>query len=275
MSFSNLWLETVSNPRPRAWSLPIGAHEPLMPWITPPVPEELEALFRAEGQVRELKAGEYVYTPNMPLSLMSLVVEGVAGRSYGSMYNQPKQGMALAVAHRICGGNHTFHSRRPGNGRYFAVTPLVVMTLSNDKIKEAMEADADLRRKVDVQLECCIQSDRIGLAANSVLKVQERVNLYFLTWAFAYGQLEKRGSTEWVRFDAVLPQTQIQRVSSASLIQVKRCYADLKAAGDLDVDGSTLYLRSRALDSVWAWLKSGEEITCEFSRPKDWREYLI
>ena len=85
------------------------------------------------------------------------------------MYSQSKQGMALAVAHRICGGNHTFHSGRPGDGRYFAVTPLEVITLPNARIKERMEACQTLRQAVEVQLECCIQSDRIGLAANSVL----------------------------------------------------------------------------------------------------------
>ncbi len=158
----------------------------------PPVPPELEALFRAEGQVRQLNGGEYVYTPRMPLSLMSLmslITQGVAGRTFGSMYSQSKQGMALAVAHRICGGNHTFHSGRPGNGRYFAVTPLEVITLPNARIKERMEACQTLRQAVEVQLECCIQSDRIGLAANSVLPVQDRVRLYFLSWAFAYGEL--------------------------------------------------------------------------------------
>ena len=52
-----------------------------------------------------------------------------------------------------------------------------------------MEACQTLRQAVEVQLECCIQSDRIGLAANSVLPVQDRVRLYFLSWAFAYGEL--------------------------------------------------------------------------------------
>lgn len=274
MVYSSQWLEAVRSPRARLWKLPEGADEPLMPWITPPVPEALERLFRKEGQTRRLDAGDYVYTPRMPLSLMSLIAEGVAGRAFGSMYSQPKQGMALAVAHRICGGNHTFHSGRPGSGRYFAVTPLVVITLPNARIKARMEEDSELRREVDVQLECCIQSDRIGLAANSVLPVQDRVRLYFLSWAFAYGRLETRGGEEWVRYEAVLPQTQIQRVTSSSLIQVKRCYAELKAAGDLATDAGSVFLRASALDGVWAWLCSGEEITCDYARPKDWRPFL-
>ena len=274
MAYSTQWLNVVRRPRMRLWKLPAGAHEPLMPWITPQVPPELEALFRAEGQVRQLNGGEYVYTPRMPLSLMSLITQGVAGRTFGSMYSQSKQGMALAVAHRICGGNHTFHSGRPGNGRYFAVTPLEVITLPNARIKERMEECQTLRQAVEVQLECCIQSDRIGLAANSVLPVQDRVRLYFLSWAFAYGKLEMRSGAEWVRLEAVLPQTQVLRVTSSSLIQVKRCYAELKASGDLLSEGSTVFIRAEALDGVWAWLCSSEDITCDYARPKDWRGFL-
>lgn len=83
-----------------------------------------------------------------------------------------------------------------------------------------------------------------------------------------------RSGAEWVRLEAVLPQTQVQRVTSSSLIQVKRCYAELKAAGDLESDGSTVFIRASALDGVWAWLCSSEEITCDYARPKDWRGFL-
>lgn len=150
----------------------------------------------------------------------------------------------------------------------------MVITLPNARIKERMGECQTLRQAVEVQLECCIQSDRIGLAANSVLPVQDRVRLYFLSWAFAYGELEMRSGAEWVRLEAVLPQTQVQRVTSSSLIQVKRCYAELKAAGDLENDGSTVFIRASALDGVWAWLCSSEEITCDYARPKDWRGFL-
>ena len=64
MAYSTQWLNVVRRPRMRLWKLPAGSAEPLMPWITPPVPPELEALFRAEGQVRQLNGGEYVYTKN-------------------------------------------------------------------------------------------------------------------------------------------------------------------------------------------------------------------
>ncbi|MDO4937497.1 MAG: hypothetical protein Q4E62_06235 [Sutterellaceae bacterium] len=273
-TYSTQWLETVARPRSRSWQLPLGATEPLLPWITPEVPPALKALFQAEGVAREFAPGEYIYTPSMPLTLMTLVVNGVAGRAFGSMYNQAKQGMALAVADRICGGNHTFFSGRPGNGRYFAVTPLKVLILPNARIKEVMREDLSFARQMQVQLECCIQSDRIGLAANSVLPVQQRIGLYFLSWAFAYGQLEMFDDKEWVKFDAILPQTQIARVVSASLIHIKRGFAELKAADDIRSDAGTTWLKSSVLDPLWQWLCSNEEPLSDMPRPKDWRQFL-
>ena len=83
-----------------------------------------------------------------------------------------------------------------------------------------------------------------------------------------------RSGAEWVRLEAVLPQTQVQRVTSSNLIQVKRCYAELKAAGDLASEGSTVFIRASALDGDWAWLCSSQVITCGFARPKDWRGFL-
>ncbi|MDO5531560.1 Crp/Fnr family transcriptional regulator [Sutterella sp.] len=269
------WLRLADRPRIREWRLPFGGHAPLMPWITPAVPAALEKLLLEEGQRRKLEAGEYVYTPRMSLNLMTVVTSGVAGRAFGSMYNQSKQGMALAVAHRICGGNHTFYSGRPGNGRYFAVTDCEVITLPNARIRERMEEDADFRHEVEVQLECCIQSDRIGLAANAVLPVQDRVKLYLLTWAFCYCTLEKRDGEEWVRYPLILPQTQIARVTSASLIHVKRCFSDLRASGDVVADGDQHLLRATALDGVWSWLRSSEEPSSACPRPRDWRGFLV
>ena len=273
-TFSTQWLSVVNRPRMRPWQLPFGGAEPLLPWITPEVPPALEALFQTEGVAKECAPGEYIYTPSMPLTLMSLVTEGVAGRAFGSMYNQAKQGMALAVAHRICGGNHTFFSARPGNGRYFAVTPVKVLMLPNRRIKEVMYENQDFARQVEVQLECCIQSDRIGLAANSVLPVQQRILLYFLSWAFAYGNLVFENGKEWVKYDAILPQTQIARVVSASLIHIKRAFAELKACDDLRSDGQSFWLKSSVLDAVWQWLRSNEEPLSDMPRPKEWRDFL-
>ncbi|MDO5530739.1 hypothetical protein [Sutterella sp.] len=268
------WLEVVRRPRARAWTLPYGADEPLVPWIAPPVPPRLEEIVMREGIRREFEPGEYIYPAGMPLNILTVITEGVAGRTFGSLYNQQKQGMALAIPHRVCAGNHTFFSERPGNGRYFAVSPVKAVSLPNRRIKELMREDLELRELVEVQCECCIQSDRMGLGSIAVLPVMERLKLYFISWGLAYGRLVHEDGTEWLRYPAILPQTQIMRVIVVSLSQIRRAFAELREDGSLVTEGAALILQARALDDTWRWMRNNEEPICAKPRPEDWRELL-
>ena len=110
---SPAWQAALPRPRERKWELPYGADEPLMPWIAPPLPENLKKLFLSIGAEYEAQPGQLIYRVNNDLNSMTLITHGIAGRSFGNPYNQSKYAMAIAIPGRIAGGNHTFFLRRP------------------------------------------------------------------------------------------------------------------------------------------------------------------
>ncbi|WP_277030353.1 Crp/Fnr family transcriptional regulator [Turicimonas muris] len=271
---SPAWQAALQRPRERKWELPYGADEPLMPWIAPPLPENLKKLFLSIGAEYEAQPGQLIYRVNNDLNSMTLITHGIAGRSFGNPYNQSKYAMAIAIPGRIAGGNHTFFSRRPGNGSYFAVSPVRCRKLRNDTLKALMKEDKDFHEQMCVHLECLIQSDRIGLAANMSLPVRDRIFLFFLTWSFAYGRLIEINGTEYVECDVCINQTEVAKVVAASIIQVRREIGLLKESNFYHKENDTIRFSSDALDPAWLWLCGNEEGGNLYQRNKDWRSYL-
>ena len=130
--------------------------------------------------------------------------------------------MAIAIPGRIAGGNHTFFSRRPGNGSYFAVSPVRCRKPRNDTLKALMKEDKRLPRANvrAFRVPYSIRSHRIGCEYE--LPVRDRIFLFFLTWSFAYGRLIEINGTEYVECDVCINQTEVAKVVAASIIQVRR-----------------------------------------------------
>ena len=78
---SPAWQAALPRPRERKWELPYGADEPLMPWIAPPLPENLKKLFLSIGAEYEAQPGQLIYRVNNDLNSMTLITHGIAGRS--------------------------------------------------------------------------------------------------------------------------------------------------------------------------------------------------
>ena len=271
---SPAWQAALQHPRERKWELPYGADEPLMPWIAPPLPPALKELFLTIGTECEAAPGQFIYRADTDLNSMTLITHGIAGRTFGNPYNQSKYAMAIAIPGRIAGGNHTFFSRRPGNGSYFAVSSVRCRKLRNDTLKVLMNEDKDFFDQMCVHLECLIQSDRIGLAANMSLPVRDRIFLFFLTWSFAYGRLVELNGTEYVECNVCINQTEVAKVVAASIIQVRREIGILKENNIYQKDNDLFRFRADALNPAWQWLCGNEEGGNPYRRNKDWRKHL-
>ncbi len=268
------FLAELQRPRSRSWTLPYGSAEPLVPWITPCNPPKLLALFKKHGRKVVLKTGENIYDSKTGLDHMTLVTRGLAGRCFGKTTNQEKEGYALTIPGRIAGGNHSFYSGRPGNGSYFAICPVTALVLSNARIKMAMDEDSEFRHEMEVQLECLIQSDRIGLAANMCLPVKDRILLFYLSWAFSYGTLSEADGFNWVNYKITLSIPEIARIVTASPVQVQRELTAWKKANSFFRSEDKIMIRGDLIDKVWTWLCANEETPSFFKRDKDWKVYL-
>lgn len=166
--------------------------------------------------------------------------------------------MALAIPGRIAGGNHTFFSTRPGNGSYYALSHVRYRRVSNEIIKILMSQDGSLSKEIIVQLECLIQSDRIGLAANMSLLVRQRLFLFFLSWGFAYGELINLDGLKFIKFETRLVQVDIAKIVASSIIQIRREFAQLFKEGVLRKVSDTHYVLTKLLDGAWLWLCGNE-----------------
>lgn len=272
MRVTRSFLAEIQRPRVYGWEFPYGSLEPLMPWITPEVPQRLKEIFLQKGLELCFRTGENVYGRRFRLDHMSLILQGIAGRSYGNYAAQDKKTMAIAIPGRIAGGNHTFYSHRPGVGTYFALTPLKVRILSNALIRYLMEEETEFRHQMEIHLECLMQSDRMGLAVNSMLSVRRRIAFFFLTWAFPYGILIKASEKIWVKYRAMLPVPVIAQIISASPIHVQREINRFKGEGLMLHERHTTFVAKEVLDIVWEWLRLNEE--AEFKRCESWTYYL-
>ena len=235
-------------PRHRHWTYPYGPTVPVMPWIMPPVPDELRQIFQQFGFRQTLNAGEYIFTQDRSIDALVLLEKGFSGRVFGSLYNQSTAAMALSIPYRLAGGNHNFWSHRAGNGRYFALTDITVIYLDQDEMKRHTAQDEKLRFYLNVLLELSFQSDRIGFASIALLPVLSRLLMYYLSWGFAYAERVTYQGDEWLRFETLLSQERIAQVTSASIVQIKRCIAELRKLNMLIREEPYWYVRASTLD---------------------------
>ncbi len=248
---------------------------PLMPWITPEVPGRLLKAMLQAGGLRHLHPGEYVFKQNDPYDRLVVLMSGLGARAFGSLFTQNAAALALSIPGRILGGNHCFFSGRPGVGRYFALTEADILSAPSAALKRMMREDLDLAAESAAYLDMCLQSNRIGLGAIALLPVRSRILVWVLTWGFVYGTLERNAQGEEVlRLTPGLPVELLARVVSANPSQVKRDIARLKEDGVLERGSQDVAVRAAALDSIWNWLYSIEELEAPLRRLPDWRPYV-
>lgn len=247
---------------------------PLMPWVTPPIPEPLMGEMHRLGSRRMIEAGEYVFPAEMPFDHLVVLLSGIGGRAFGSLLNQNANALALAIPGRIFGGNHCFFSEHPGVGRYMAITPVEALYVSKLKLKQALRSSTALFELTAAHLDLCFQSDRLGFGAIALLPVRERLLLWCLSWGFVYGRLVFRSDGEWLRLEPMLPVELLARVVSSTPSQVKRDLASLRSSGIWCRDDDALWIRTDALDKPWVWLCHSEEWTAVLKRPSDWRTFF-
>lgn len=248
---------------------------PLMPWITPAVPPRLFKAMLETGIVRHLHPGEYIFKQNERFDRLVMLLNGLGGRAFGSLYTQTAAAIALSVPMRILGGNHCFFSARPGVGRYFALTEADVLSARSADLKHLMRADFPLAEESASFLDMLLQSDRIGLGAIALLPTRSRILVWALSWGFIYGDLERDAlGREVLRLSPVLPMDLLARVICANPSQIKRDFAALKAEKIFGRDGQDFLFLAEALDSVWNWLYSIEELESALRRSPEWRGYV-
>ena len=246
---------------------------PLVCWLTPRVPERIEALLRRTGAVKNFEAGEYVFHSDEYYGSIVMLTRGLGGRAFGSETSQASDAIALSVPYRIIGGNHCFFSGLPGIGRYFLLTSGEGVVAPKEAVMEELRRDTALFEEFAAFLDRLFQSDRIGFGAIALLPVRKRILLWALSWGITYGDLVTEGGVEWLEIEPSLSALLLSRVASANLSQIKRDLAQMRREEVYKRDGARLLVRADALDDVWRWLRDSEERTTRFKRPSDWRGY--
>ena len=192
---------------------------PLVCWITPRVPERIEALLRRTGYVKTFEAGEYVFHSDEYYGSIVMLTRGLGGRAFGSETGQASDAIALSVPYRIIGGNHCFFSGLPGIGRYFVLTAGEGIVAKKEAVMAELRRDTALFEEFAAFLDRLFQSDRIGFGAIALLPVRKRILLWALSWGITYGDLVTEDGVEWLAIEPSLSAQLLSRVGSANLSQ--------------------------------------------------------
>ncbi len=137
------WLQSLMYPvnRQLVGDDPLHSQFPIFPWITPWVHPTIVDLIEHCGIVRELDAGEPLFSTNEKISSLVYVISGVTARCLANPEAQSKQAIALAPPGHFAAGNLNFFSHRHAIGRYYTLTPAKLIYCPRD-ISQSKQAIA-------------------------------------------------------------------------------------------------------------------------------------
>lgn len=99
----------------------------------------------------------------------------------------------------------------------------------------------------------------MGFAAETLLDIDDRILVFFLSWAVMYGHKITDGGTDWVEMPLALRGEALRYVINCSSAAIERSLAALRKDGTLVVENDRMRVRLSALEKAHQWLRSSEE----------------
>lgn len=258
------WLQSLMYPvnRQLVGDDPLHSQFPIFPWITPWVHPTIVDLIEHCGIVRELDAGEPLFSTNEKISSLVYVISGVTARCLANPDAQSKQAIALAPPGHFAAGNLNFFSHRHAIGRYYTLTPAKLIYCPRDILQAVIQKDMDLFKRVVIQFEMTSLSDRLGFACLSLLSAEERLKVLALIWAVNYGRFVQKDNQFWVKMPTPMSRDVRTRVTSTSLFWVDRTLKQWKQSKLWIRDGNWVYMKLALVEPIYQWIRhAGEEVS--------------
>lgn len=264
------WLQSLMYPvnRQLVGDDPLHSQFPIFPWITPWVHPTIVDLIEHCGIVRELDAGEPLFSTNEKISSLVYVISGVTARCLANPDAQSKQAIALAPPGHFAAGNLNFFSHRHAIGRYYTLTPAKLIYCPRDILQAVIQKDMDLFKRVVIQFEMTSLSDRLGFACLSLLSAEERLKVLALIWAVNYGRFVQKDNQFWVKMPTPMSRDVRTRVTSTSLFWVDRILKQWKQSKLWIRDGNWVYMKLALVEPIYQWIRHAGEEASDYLYPE-------
>lgn len=264
------WLQSLMYPvnRQLVGDDPLHSQFPIFPWITPWVHPTIVDLIEHCGIVRELDAGEPLFSTNEKISSLVYVISGVTARCLANPDAQSKQAIALAPPGHFAAGNLNFFSHRHAIGRYYTLTPAKLIYCPRDILQAVIQKDIDLFKRVVIQFEMTSLSDRLGFACLSLLSAEERLKVLALIWAVNYGRFVQKDNQFWVKMPTPMSRDVRTRVTSTSLFWVDRTLKQWKQSKLWIRDGNWVYMKLALVEPIYQWIRHAGEEASDYLYPE-------
>ena len=264
------WLQSLMYPvnRQLVGDDPLHSQFPIFPWITPWVHPTIVDLIEHCGIVRELDAGEPLFSTNEKISSLVYVISGVTARCLANPDAQSKQAIALAPPGHFAAGNLNFFSHRHAIGRYYTLTPAKLIYCPRDILQAVIQKDMDLFKRVVIQFEMTSLSDRLGFACLSLLSAEERLKVLALIWAVNYGRFVQKDNQFWVKMPTPMSRDVRTRVTSTSLFWVDRTLKQWKQSKLWIRDGNWVYMKLALVEPIYQWIRHAGEEASDYLSPE-------
>ncbi len=267
------WFDEIENGRQAAWQGDIGPDFPVFPWIHPSLHPQIRSLIERWGTEKTLGVQDPVLGNSDRVDQLVLVKSGITARCVGSPFSQSRLSVAISLPGRLACGNLNFFTHRPCLGRYFALVPSVVISVPQDLIMSLAKKSHEIMQILCTQFELANLSDRMGFAAETLLDIDERVLVFFMSWAACFGHRVTEGDTMWVEMPQTLRGDALRYVINCSSAAMERCMASFRKDGTVVVENGKMRVSLKALDRAHQWLRNSEEPSA-LPRPDLFRQLL-
>ncbi len=244
---------------------------PIMPWITHALDPSLADLVSRVGIVKNLKAGEVIFSHNQPIDHLVIVNRGITARGMG---NVDAQAIGLATPGHIAAGNLNFFSSRHAIGRYYAITDCELCFCSHSLLRKITRTQPDLIYTLSAQFECATLSDRLAFACLSLLSPKDRLKAFTVTWAANYGSLVMSGGQLRIRMPAPMSIQVRSQIVNTTPNWVDRSLRSWRENGRWQRNGDWVTFDPNLVQDTYHWMRSLEESNNNFRYPENFVQLI-
>lgn len=291
--FSEAWSSLVGTCRYSKWNT-CGPREPVMPWISPSVPVCLARALKNIGATMTVEAGDEIHSSvdklihqskrldadkYIGLDNLIYVTKGIIARTPNKARTAGARKDALWITPpgRILGGGLDFFFCHPFSYINYAMVKSEIVICNKKLLMQILASDAPLNQTLQQQFELCNLSNSITLEALSCLPVQERLQLYLLSWAVYWGTRivdDQSDKDEWIRIPTPLQRDDISRVIGASRAAVDKSFTDWRQRGVMKLESPYLVFRGSLIRPMLPWLCVYDDIQLAYRHDLDLEDIM-
>lgn len=232
---------------------------PIVPWIHPTLPIELQNLILKIGRKVSLNRQEKLISLDRSINHLALVTQGVTARNFGNPIVGTEVAAAISPPGHLAFGNLNFFSERPAFGHYFALTKAEIIICNKEHLLPALKTQPELFLLLLRHFEGCSLSDRIGFAFMAFAPVEERLKAFVIGWAVHYGKLFYQDNEAWVKMPVPLTRSNRCLVANASSVSIDTYLKKWRTNGVWNRDGDFVSFPVSFFEDTYSWMRNSEE----------------